>query len=227
MCISWWSGPGRRAPACRNAHSSDLDLSREEVLFQCIMAVSSSYPMWHYTPIHHIGIVAESFIWTNILKSILNHSHDYDGLQGKGNSSDMTNVPNQLIVNWLRDFTGRTWPNQVALKREKIQLLSGRYLSWWLGRKQTAMPWTSLVGSWGWVYVARTWECSPGAVSEPCLTASEKRRTSVLQPKGPEFVNSPNNLRKNPPSSRWEYVPTTTLTSALWDPDQRNQLGHA
>ena len=145
-------------PACWNAHSSDLELSSEDWLFQCIMAVSLSYPMWNYTSIHYVGTVAESSIWTTEfegLKSILNHSHGYDGLQGNRNSSDMTNVPNQLIMNWLRDFAEWTWPNQVALKREKIQLLSASISPGVLEESKQPCCELPMVGSWAWGYVAR------------------------------------------------------------------------
>lgn len=85
MCISWWSGPGWRAPACWNAHSSDLELSSEDLLFPI-----ASWQLVHHIQceITHLSITleqfAESFIWTNRIlrpeRVFLNHSYDYDGL---------------------------------------------------------------------------------------------------------------------------------------------------
>ena len=183
MCISSWSGPGWRAPACWNAHSSDLELSSDDLLFQCIMAVGSSYPMWNYTSIHHVGTVAESFIWTN---RILRPEEYFESLPWLWCITSQQEffrydyAPNQLIMNWLRDFAEWNWPNQVALKREKIQLLSGSISPGGLEESKQLCCELPMVGSWVWGYVARTWECSLGAVSKPCLAASKKRGTSVL-----------------------------------------------
>jgi hypothetical protein len=94
--------------------------------------------------------------------------------------------------------------------------------SCWSGRNQTAMVWTAH-GS----HMARNCEQPLGAESNPCMTASRKTGTSVIQLQGNEFCQQPVILEEDPKPQMRITALADTLISAWWDPEQMTQLFHA